>query len=184
VAIVGSLTERKSVDRFVSAASIVGRTIPDAQFLVVGDGPLRAQLEALAVSSGCADAVRFLGVRRDATAIVQRATAVVSTSHAEGLSLVALETLGAGTPLIAPDVGGMRRLLQSRTGVLLDDTEPTTVAAAIVAVLGASDDERTAMGDRGRALVESQYSQRHMLEEYMVMYGELSRGARSSRSSP
>jgi glycosyltransferase involved in cell wall biosynthesis len=152
----------------------VAEEVPEATFLVVGDGPLRPQLERMVDSSGLGDEVRFLGIRRDATAIIQRATVVVSTSRGEGLSLTALESLGAGTPLIAPDVGGMRRLLGSGAGVLLQDTEPATVAAAITELLR-SPERRAAMGERGRALVADEHDQREMFDRYAAIYAALTR---------
>lgn len=173
VAIIGTLSPRKSVDRFVRAAAIVVDAVPDAQFLVVGDGPLRAELERLVATLGLERSVRFLGVRRDATAIIQRATVVVSTSRGEGLSLMALESLGAGAPLIAPDIGGMRRLLGSGAGILLEDAEPTTVAAAITRVL-CSPEERSRMSQRAQALIAAEYDQRQMLDRYAAIYDELS----------
>jgi len=172
VAVVGALSAGKAVDRFVSAAAIVAETVPEAQFLVVGEGPQRAQLEQLVASSALESRVRFLGVRRDATAIIQRATVVVSTSRGEGLSMTALEALGAGTPLIAPDVGGMRRLLGSGAGVLLVDTEPATVAAAITHVLRSPED-RDVMSERGQALIATAHDQRQMFDRYEAIYAEL-----------
>jgi glycosyltransferase involved in cell wall biosynthesis len=172
VAIIGTLSPRKAVDRFVRAAGIVVGAVPHAQFLVVGDGPMREDLERLVATSGLGRSVRFLGVRRDVAAIVQRATVVVSTSRGEGLSLVALESLGAGTPLIAPDIGGMRRLLDSGAGILLEDAEPTTVAAAITRVL-CSPEERCRMSQRARALIAAEYDQRVMLDRYAAIYDEL-----------
>ena len=174
VAVVGSLSAGKSVDRFVRAAAIVADSVPEARFLVVGDGPQRAQLERMVANSALETKIRFLGVRRDATAIIHRATVVVSTSQGEGLSLTALEALSAGTPLIAPDVGGMRRLLGSGAGVLLEDTEPATVAAAITRVLR-SPEERALMKQRGQALVAAAHDQRRMFDRYEAIYAELSR---------
>jgi len=176
VAAVGTLHAGKAVDRIVRAAAIVTAAEPGARALVVGDGPERGALEALASSLGLGDRIRFLGVRRDAAALIQRADVVVSTSRSEGLSLAALEALGAGTPLVAPDVGGMRRLLGSGAGVLLADTEPGTVAAAVLAVLRSPDRGR-AMGERGRALVAAHHGRGAMLDAYEALYADLARAA-------
>ncbi|HMJ78681.1 MAG TPA: glycosyltransferase [Iamia sp.] len=176
VVTVGSLVEAKAVDRVVRAARLVVESVPQAEILIVGDGPLRGELEALAATVVGPGRVRFLGARPDVPVLLQRASVAVSTSRREGLSLAALETLAAGTPLVAPDVGGMRRLLRSGAGVLVDDTEPATVAAALVAVLRAPDEGR-AMGEVGRELVTARHGRGRMLTDYEALYGELSRGA-------
>jgi len=176
VVTVGSLVAGKAVDRVIRAARLVVEAVPEAAILVVGDGPLRGELEALAATVVGPGRIRFLGARRDVPTLLQRASVAVSTSRREGLSLAALEALAAGTPLVAPDVGGMRRLLGSGAGVLVDDTEPATMAAALVAVLRAPDEGR-AMGEIGRELVTARHGRGRMLDEYEAFYGELSRGA-------
>ncbi|HYI60702.1 MAG TPA: glycosyltransferase [Acidimicrobiales bacterium] len=177
VAVVGSLVAVKAVDRAIRATRLVIDAVPTARLLVVGDGPERTALEALATSLGLGAHVRFLGVRRDARAVVQRATVVVSTSRSEGLSLAALETLRAGTPLVAPDVGGMRRLLGGGAGVLLADTRPPTVAAAVVDLLRRPD-VVAAMGRAGRALTADRHDRDRMLAAYESAYLGLSGAVR------
>jgi glycosyltransferase involved in cell wall biosynthesis len=172
VASVGELATSKAVDRFLRAAAHVAGERPDAVFLVVGDGPLRADLEQLAASLGLSDRIRFAGRRRDARALIAVSAVVVSTSRSEGLSLVALETLAAGVPLVAPDVGGMHGLLSTGAGVLVPDTGPTTVGAAVAGILG-SPGRAAAMGAVGRA-VAAEHDLDRMLRSYTVLYEELS----------
>jgi len=169
VASVGELVRSKAVDRFLRAAAHVAAEHPDARFLVVGDGPLRGDLERLAADLGLTDRVRFAGRRRDARALIGVSAVVVSTSESEGLSLVALETLAAGVPLVAPDVGGMRGLLATGAGVLVTDTDPGTVGAAVAAVLR-SPDRAGSMGAAGRALVAAEHDLDRMLRSYAGLY--------------
>jgi glycosyltransferase involved in cell wall biosynthesis len=172
VASVGELVASKAVDRFLHAAAHIGGERPDARFLVVGDGTLRDDLERLAASLGLSGRIRFAGRRRDARALIALSSVVVSTSRSEGLSLVALETLAAGVPLVAPDAGGMRGLLSSGAGVLVPDTEPGTVAAAVVGILR-SPGRAAAMGAAGRA-VAAEHDLDPMLRSYAGLYDELS----------
>ena len=171
VTVVGGLVASKAVDRFIRAAAHVAEERPDAVFLVVGDGPLRGDLERLAASLGLSDRVTFAGHRRDARALIAQSAVVVSTSRSEGLSLVALEALAAGVPLVATDVGGMRGLLSSGAGVLLTDTTPSAVAAAVAGVLGSSTWARS-MGEIGRT-VAARHDLGSMLRSYDSLYEAL-----------
>lgn len=171
VTVVGALVASKAVDRFIRAAARVAEARPDAEFLVVGDGPLRGDLEHLVSSLGLCDRVTFAGHRRDAQALVALSAVVVSTSLSEGLSLVALEALAAGIPLVAPDVGGMRELLSSGAGVLLPDTTPVAVGAAVAAILESATKARS-MGEIGRA-VAAQHDLDRMLRSYDGLYEAL-----------
>jgi glycosyltransferase involved in cell wall biosynthesis len=168
---VGELTASKAVDRFLRAAARVAEQRPDAMFLVVGDGPRRGDLERLAASLGLSDRVRFAGRRRDARALIAASAVVVSTSRSEGLSLVALETLAAGVPLVAPDVGGMRTLLSTGAGVLLPDTGPATVGDAVAGILR-SPGRADSMGAVGRS-VTAEHDLDRMLRAYAGLYEEL-----------
>jgi glycosyltransferase involved in cell wall biosynthesis len=174
VASVGGLVASKAVDRFLRAAAHVAAECPEAVFLVVGDGPLRGDLERLAGSLGLSDRVRFAGPRRDARALIAASAVVVSTSRSEGLSLVALETLAAGVPLVAPDVGGMRGLLSTGAGLLVLDTDPRTVGAAVTGILRSAG-RAGAMGAAGRALVAAEHDLDRMLRSYAALYRTMSR---------
>ena len=109
---VGRLVEQKNHARFLDAAAEVAAVRPDVRFLVVGDGPLRAELAAQARSLGLEDRLTLTGVRHDVPALAARADLVVFSSDWEGLSLVALEALAAGTPVLSTPVEGMRDLLE------------------------------------------------------------------------
>jgi glycosyltransferase involved in cell wall biosynthesis len=97
VSVVGRLVPQKAHDRFLRAAKLVHEQVPEAKFLVVGDGELRAQTEALAAQLGLADAVVFTGIRSDATTIIARSDLLVFSSDWEGLSIAALEALARGS---------------------------------------------------------------------------------------
>ena len=172
VTTVGRLLPVKGIAQLIRAAPLVAATVPAARFLVVGDGRQRPELEQLAVDEGVADLVRFTGVRRDAAALIARSTVVVLASRSEGLPLVALEAMAAGVPVVAPDVGGVGELLSTGAGVLLADTEPASIAAAILPLL-ASEAERRRMGVAGRAVVAERHRLEDMLGAYDALYARL-----------
>lgn len=166
---VGRLVEQKNHARFVAAAAEVAAVRADARFLIVGDGPLRAELTAQARSLGLEDRITLLGVRRDVPALAARADLVVFSSDWEGMSLVALEALAAGTPVLSTPVEGMRDL----GGVTLTGTATTSDLARGMLDLLADPARLALLGERGRELVASRYSVAAMLDGYERLYRAL-----------
>jgi glycosyltransferase involved in cell wall biosynthesis len=171
---VGRLVEQKNHARFIAAAAEVAAARPDARFLIVGDGPLRAELAAQARSLGLEDRLTLTGVRRDVPALAARADLVVFSSDWEGLSLVALEALAAGTPVLSTPVEGMRDLLEGGAVTLTDAATASDLARGMLDLL--ADPARLALlGGRGRELVAARYSTAAMLDGYERLYRALSR---------
>jgi glycosyltransferase involved in cell wall biosynthesis len=177
VAAVGRLVPEKGPDRFLRAAALVHAAEPAARFAVVGDGPLRAGLEALAGELGLTGAVRFTGARTDARALIARADVLVVASDSEGQSLVALEALAAGTPVVSTPVAGMAGL----AGVsVVGDFTPEALAAAVTALLRAPE-RRAALGAAGAALARAKLTLDAMVDAYAALYGALLRGGPTMR---
>ena len=165
---VGRLVEQKNHARFVAAAAEVAAARPDARFVIVGDGPLRGALEAQVASLGLGARMTLTGVRHDVPALLARADLVVFSSDWEGLPLVALEALAAGTPVLSTPVEGMREL-------------PVTVVAADALASGIADlladpARLAALGAQGREHVAARYPVGAMLDAYEALYRELSAG--------
>lgn len=169
VTLIGRLVEQKAPERFVEAAAEVLRRRPGVSFLVVGEGPLRPGLERLAAELGAAAGVRFAGMRDDARDLIALSDLLVFTSIWEGLSIAALEALEAGVPVVAADVSGMRDLLGSGAGRIVDEPTPHAFALAIEALLD-DGDARAAMGERGRTLARERYSIDSMARGYAEVY--------------
>jgi glycosyltransferase involved in cell wall biosynthesis len=158
--------EQKNHARFVAAAAEVAAARPDARFVIVGDGPLRGALEAQVAALGLGDRVTLTGVRHDVPALLARADLVVFSSDWEGLPLVALEALAAGTPVLSTPVEGMREL--PVTVVPADE-----LASGIVDLL-ADPARLAALGADGREHVAARYPVAAMLDAYEALYRELS----------
>lgn len=108
---VGKLIPRKGWDRMLRIQKqLVGEGIP-ARFYILGDGPLRKDLEKLAADLGVADSVTFTGYQLNPYAYVSRCMLSVCASQAEGFSTAAVESLLVGTPFCSVEVGGMYELL-------------------------------------------------------------------------
>jgi glycosyltransferase involved in cell wall biosynthesis len=113
----------------------------------------------------------FVGLRPDARALIGTADVLVLPSRGEGLPLVALEALAAGTPIVATDARGVRELVGQGGGLLVPQDQPAALGAAIKRVL---DDRSLAarLGEAGRAIAR-EHSEQRMVAEYMALYEQL-----------
>ena len=128
------------------------------QLLVVGEGPLRTELERLRDAKGLKDWVRFLGVRQDIPSILLQSNAFVLSSIYEGLPLAVLEAMAARLPVVATRVGGVPQVVRDgENGYLVDPRNPVAFAAAMARVLRDPDASRR-MGLSGRGLIELEYT--------------------------
>jgi len=172
VTAVGRLVTQKAPDLLVEAAAVVARQRPETRFLVVGDGPLRADLEHQAARLGLTGQLRFLGARTDARDLIARSDVLVFASHWEGLSVAALEALAVGVPVVATDAQGMRELLSGGAGIIVYSRAPHALANSIVRLID-DEDARIEMGRVGRELVRRRYSSDRMLSGYLGLYRRL-----------
>lgn len=168
VVAVGRLVEAKN--HALPIRALAG--VPDAVLVIVGEGPLRAKLEREASAAGVAGRVVLAGLRPDARALMGAADAVVLSSWAEGLPLVALEALAAGTPLVATAVRGVRELVEDgRNALLVPPDDPQAMAAALRRVLG--DAQLSARLAEEGPRVPGAGSQEPMIAAYLAFYERL-----------
>jgi glycosyltransferase involved in cell wall biosynthesis len=147
--------------------------VPDAQFVLAGNGPEQGRLEALAEELGLGERVSFLGLRTDVPALLASCDAVVLSSSNEGLPVAALEAMAASRPVVASAVAGtVEAVVDGETGLLVPPGDPQSLAAALRAVL---DDQALAarLGAGGRARVVEVFSQQTMVESVSRVYDEL-----------
>jgi len=109
------------------------RLAPRPLLVLVGEGPERAALEALARALGTTEDICFTGPLDDATAVIGSARALVQPSLREALGTAVLEALALGTPVVASDTGGLPEALQSGSGTLVPPNDPGALAAALAA---------------------------------------------------
>ncbi len=136
VVFVGRLVPIKEIDLLLRALWLVRKRIPGVRAVIVGDGPLRGELEAAAEALGLGDAVEFAGQRDDVPAILGRSKVFALTSATEGLSLALMEAMAAGLPAVVPDVGDLGDLVRDgENGFLVGERTPESFAARIAAIL-------------------------------------------------
>ena len=106
ICIVSNFRPPKCLNNLLEAFAIVLRSAPEAQLWIVGDGPLRGNLEDMAKRLGLEDHVVFWGMRSDVPAILRQATIGVNSSRNEGLANAVIEYMAARLPVVATQVGG------------------------------------------------------------------------------
>jgi glycosyltransferase involved in cell wall biosynthesis len=171
VGIVANLNRRvKRVDLFIHAASLVIKLRPDTEFWIVGDGPLRAELEQLASGLGVGSQIRFMGRRPDVQALLPSMLVGVLSSDSEGLSNSLIEYLCAGVPAIATAVGGNGEIIEDgKNGLLVPPGDPDALAGAILILL--KDPARArAMGAAGREHVLQHFGVETMIDKTRMLY--------------
>lgn len=132
----GKLARVKGVDVLLQAVKRYENEAPESVTLIVGDGDVRAELEAQAKALDL-KTVRFLGnVLQPALCRLYNAADVsVVPSRSEGFGLVAVEAMACGVPVVASDVGGLPGIVNSRVGALARPEDPDSLADAILGML-------------------------------------------------
>jgi glycosyltransferase involved in cell wall biosynthesis len=174
IGILATLKPAKGHDVFLRAAARVRAGRPNVSFAIVGDGPLRSQLQDLARALGLADRVRFFGFQRQVADYLAACDVLVSSSRDnEGNSNSILEAMALGVPVVATDVGGSAELVTDQeTGLLVPIDDDGALAAAIERLL-TSPATVEALTSRARALVESRFGRTRMIDRYEALYESL-----------
>ena len=142
---------------------------------IVGDGPLERDLASLARTLGVEGSVVFRGRIADARPVIAQATAAVLFSPAEGLSNFLLESMAAGTPVVASDVPGNADLVRhEQSGLLVPPGDEAALAAALDRL---AEEPRLAgrLGHAGRERVASEYDISTVAERLHALYERLLR---------
>jgi glycosyltransferase involved in cell wall biosynthesis len=152
------------------------RELGGVQVVLVGDGPERLRLQALAHELGIAERVAFLGFREDVPRLLESADVVVLPSLAEGLPLAALEAMAAGTPLVATAIGGTdEAVVDGVTGLLVPPGDASALAAAVNRVLKEPEEARQ-RAEAAAARVASDFTADRMVAKVESLYEELLAG--------
>ncbi len=173
IACVGRLVFNKGPQFLIEAVPQVLQAHPNAEFILVGDGPLRARLEERARALNISHRVHFLGTRPDVATILQACDVLVRPSLLEGMPLAVLEAMACGLPVVATPVSGTSELVKGgENGLLVRPADPDDLAGAILRL---AEDEalRKAQGRRGRWLVEHGYSWDAVAARNLSVYREL-----------
>lgn len=191
----GELRRRLNLAPHVPLVGIIGRLVPIKDHLtmfqaiarlphvhlaVVGDGELRASLEATAQRMHLADRVHFTGWMTDVAAVVSDLDVVALTSRNEGTPVSLIEAAACGRPAVATRVGGVAAVVEHGVnGYLARPGDPEQVAGMIDHLL-AEPEIRHRMGEAGRARVHDRFSQERLLRDIRGLYVELTGASRAA----
>ena len=177
---VGRLSREKGIDVILRAFAQSRALLPPATTLtVVGDGPLRDELERLAEDEGIADVVSFAGFKRgrDLSELLGRSRFLLIGSRCyENYPYAVAEGFAYGTPAIGSNIGGIPELIEDGlTGFLFECESTRDLADTMVRALSLPEGDYRAMQDRCRGMVRSECSQDAYVAKLMSIYESAAR---------
>jgi len=175
VGIVARLTAIKNHRLFLDAARLIVEAGQEAMFLVVGDGELRAELEAYVAELGLAERAIFTGWRRDLPRIYADLDVVALSSLNEGTPVSLIEAMAAAKPVVATRVGGIPDVvLDKKSGYLVQSKDAEGLARGILDLLQAPERAKE-MGQKGREAVYPRFAAQTLITHVERLYAELLR---------
>ncbi len=165
-------TRFKNHNVFLRAAARLRPKFPCLEFLLVGDGLLRPELEREAESLGLKDRVFFLGDRQDIPAILASLDVSVLPSMSESLSNAILESMAAGVPIVASRVGGNPELVSADRGMLVAPGDDQALADAIERLLRDATVRQT-FGRNAKRFAQANFTVEQMRDRYEELYAKL-----------
>ena len=168
---VGRVVPIKRVD-FLLRATALALGTTRLRVLIVGDGDIRPRLEALARELGIADAVSFLGYRRDLPAIAAASDLAVLSSANEGTPVWLIEAAAAGRPAVATAVGGVADVVTADSGIVVPPGGQQAFADAL-ARLASDSALRARLGAGARERARRRYSASRLVADIEALYDEL-----------
>ena len=169
------LFQKNGVEYFVRALPLVRKELP-VEALLVGDGPERAKLEALANELGVADVCHFMGARpnTEMPGLLASAEVAMFPSLMEATSVAALEAMSCQVPVAASRVGGLPEIVDETVGTLFEPANPEDLAQKLVALLRRPD--LSEHGKRARERVVKSWSNERLALRHLEIYQQLLTG--------
>jgi len=173
VTLIARLVPIKRVDRFLRIASKVARRDPSIWFAIVGDGELRAELEATPIAPELAARLVWAGFRRDMPDVCFASDVVALTSDNEGTPVSLIEAQAAAVPVVSTRVGGAATVVgDGRTGRLVAVGDESGYADAVLELLCTATDARRT-GAAGREHVLGMFSLDRLVDDVDRLYRQL-----------
>lgn len=179
---VARLDNLKGVDVVLDAIALVMREIPEVEFHIAGDGPLRADLEMQAERLGIGPHVTFHGQVSGLAPLFAAADVLVLASRSEGLGVAVIEAMAASMPVVVSSAGGLPEVVSDgETGIVIGprrtsfgalELDPADFANALLRLFRAPDLARS-MGRAGRRRYEEHFAAKAFVEQYQALYESL-----------
>lgn len=167
---VAALVAHKGQRHLIEAAAIVVKRVPDARFVIAGEGELRPALERQIKEHHLEKHVFLAGFRPDILSVHKGFDIFVMSSVTEGLGTSLLDAMACGKPVVATTAGGMPEVVdEGATGLLVPPRDHQAMAEAIVKLL-TNPEWRARMGAAGRARVRAKFSAERMVQDTLEIY--------------
>ena len=173
VGAIGRLVPEKGYLFFLACAKRLACVYKKLKILIIGDGPLRGELEDWVETAGLQQSVTFLGVRKDIPELLSLIDIFVMASTSEGLPMVLLEAMAAGKPVVATRVGDIPNVVEHGVSALIvPPADPEALADAVETLL-LDAALRDRLGSNARQKVVADYSAQKMARAYTKVYERL-----------
>ncbi|MCP9447043.1 MAG: glycosyltransferase [Nitrospira sp.] len=170
VGTVGRMIEMKGQVHFLRSIQHVLAEHPDVQFVLVGDGPIRKELEGEVKNKPFRDQVFFLGERRDVPEILGIMDVFVFPSLSEGMAIAVVEAMASRLPVVASHIRPLSDIvIHEKTGLLVEPRSPHAIAWAVNRLLQ-DDHLRSMMGEAGRERVAQYFTDDKMVRRIEEIY--------------
>ena len=169
---VANLRPPKGQKYLIEAAAIICQRLPQAKFLLIGEGSgrLKEEAERQIADLKLLDNVQLLGFREDVPELLRLFDIFVLPSTSEGLPMSIVEAMAAAKPVLATKIGGLPEIVaEGENGYLVEPANVEALAQKLKLLLE-NDKLRAVMGERGRQIANEKFSLRMMIEKYQDLY--------------
>lgn len=167
---VGRMVPVKGFELFLAMAKAILTVRPEVKFMLVGDGPQRAELERKARELGITESVIFTGFRNDVTDLINCLDIFAMTSYHEGIPMALLEAMAMKKAVVSTAVGGIPEIIQDGvSGILVDSNDAGQLSAASLRLL-ANSDARLNLAEAARSRIEEEFSIISLRERVCRLY--------------
>lgn len=164
---------QKRLDLWLEAARRIAALRPDVRFLLVGDGPLRPEVERTLDALGLRDRVTLPGLVEDVRPFLRAMDVYLVSSDFEGLPVALLEAMATGVVPVSTAVGGIPEVVSEATGFVVPRGDALALSQAVLAALGAPAEERGERSRRARERITSELGVEPMMRRTEAVYRQV-----------
>ena len=169
---IGRFTVQKNPLDWIRIAGAISQSYPQVYFLLVGDGPLRPEVQSLACQLGISSRTIMTGIRRDVPRLLAAMDIFLITSLWEGLPRVIPQAMAMGLPVVANQVDGVAEAIQNGQFGFLCPPGDILSSQQFCQRLIENPEERLEIARRGQAFANQEFSLNHMIEQIEIIYQE------------
>lgn len=170
IGVIGRMVPVKAYDTFLAMAPIILKSRPDSKFILVGDGPLKDELQLKAEQLGITDSVIFTGFRDDVLDLIDTLDIFVISSIHEGIPMALLEAMTLQKAIVSTAVGGINEVIEdNRSGLLVKSRDASDLAAACLKIID-NPALRSKLELGARARIDEEFSIEMLKHKVMDLY--------------